>query len=141
MKEKHRYYWQDIINLIVFYTVFMCFVVAFIFGIVNCIKGKLDVWSVVGRFGLIVLMSAPYLIKKIFKITFSRVVTVAFYLIMFFSGFMGEILKFNQNSGWSMFIHFMFGAVVSVLSIYILNQTVYKKDNHYQNKHSAVYQP
>ena len=48
---------------------------------------------------------------------------------MFVSAFLGVELRFYaQIAMWDILVHFLMGMLVAVLSIYILNVTVYKKD-------------
>lgn len=134
MKEKHKYHIADIANLIIFYTIFTCFVVALILGVVDFAKGNIEIHKVLFRVSFVFLMTVPYLIKKIFKVTFSRVTSSVFYVYMFVSAFLGNVLEFyNKIAAWDMIIHFLMGAVLAVLSIYILNYTIYKKDKSRHN--------
>lgn len=137
MKEKFKYHIADIANLIIFYSVFMCFFVALIIGIVNFAKGELALSKLLFRVAFVFLMFVPFAIKKIFKITFSRVASSTFYLYMFFAAFIGNVLEvYATFAPWDMIIHFLMGAVLAVLSIYLLNLTVYKKD---RSKHNLAF--
>ena len=134
MKEKHKYHIADIANIIVFCCVFTCLFVGLVIGVVHFAQGILPVNKLIYRFTLTLLMCVPFLIKKIFKITFSRVVSSVYYGYVFMAGFLGVVLEFyHEYFWWDMFIHFLMGVVLSVLSIYILNYTVYKKDKSYHN--------
>lgn len=129
MRDKHRYHIWDIVNIAIFYTIFVTFLVACIMGVVKFVNGELTIDRVIYRFALTVLLCTPFAIKRIFKITFSRLVSTIFYLYMFFAGFLGGIINFyTRLFWWDILIHFIMGMVVSILSIYILNYTVYKKD-------------
>ena len=129
MREKHRYHMWDIINIAIFYTIFITFLVSCIIGVVDFTNGKLTIDRVLYRFALTILMCTPFAIKRIFKISFSRLVSTIFYLYMFFAGFLGGIINFyTRLFWWDILIHFIMGLVVSILSIYILNSTVYRKD-------------
>lgn len=137
MKEKNKYHIADITNIIIFYSVFICLFVASIIGIVKCAEGSLAVHNAIFRVLFVLLMSLPYLIKKLFKITFSRVVSIVYYIYIFLSAFLGNVLEFYiKIPEWDMFIHFLMGAILSVLSIYILNYTIYKKD---KNRHNITF--
>lgn len=134
MKEKHKYHIEDIANLIIFYSVFACFVVAFVMGVVKFAEGNLELHKLIFRASFVLLMMVPFAIKKIFKVTFSRVTSSVYYVFMFISAFLGSVLEFyNKFPAWDMIIHFLMGAVLAVLSIYILNYTVYKKDKSRHN--------
>ena len=134
MKERNKYHIADICNLIIFYSVFICLFVASIMGIVQCAEGTLQLHNAIFRVLFVLLMCLPYLIKMLFKITFSRVVSIVFYLYMFLAAFLGNVLQFYVRlPEWDMFIHFLMGATLSVLSIYILNYTIYKKDKSRHN--------
>ncbi len=134
MKEKNKYHIYDVAVLIVFYCVFICLAVSFIAGIVYFAKGELELAKVVYRGTLTALMSLPFLVKRIFKITFSRVVNIVYYVYVFLSGFVGVVLEWYKTvPGWDIVIHFLMGAVLAILSIYILNYTIYKKDKSRHN--------
>ena len=134
MKERNKYHIADIINLVVFYTIFLCFFIFLIIGVVDFFGGNLVLSKLLFRTSFVLLMCLPYIIKKIFKITFSRVVSIVFYLYMFLSAFLGNVLElYNTNPAWDMVIHFLMGLVISMASIYILNFTVYKKDKSRHN--------
>lgn len=129
MKDKHRYHMWDIINLAIFYSIFTTFIVSCIMGVVKGVNGELTIDRVIYRFALTILMCTPFAIKKVFKISFSRLVSTLFYLYMFLAGFLGGIINFYQRFfWWDILIHFIMGMVVAVLSIYILNFTIYRKD-------------
>ena len=129
MKEIHKYHIWDIINIAIFYTIFVTFLVSCVMGVVKFSNGQLTIDRVIYRFALTILMCLPYAIKKIFNVSFSRLVSSLFYLYMFFAGFLGGIINFyTKLFWWDILIHFIMGLVISVLSIYILNLTVYKKD-------------
>ena len=129
MKEKHKYHISDIVNIILFYCVFTCFVVSLILGVVDTIRGNLEVHKLCFRISFVILVCLPYIIKKIFKVSFSRVVSIVFYLYMFLAAFLGNVLElYRKIYEWDMIIHFLMGAVLAVLSIYLLNLTIYKKD-------------
>ena len=129
MKDKHKYHFWDIVNLVIFYSVFTCFFVASILNIVNYASGVTELSAMIYCLLFTVLTCLPYIIKKIFKITFSRVVSIVFYLYMFVSAFLGVELRFYAKiEVWDILVHFLMGTLISVLSIYILNITIYKKD-------------
>lgn len=129
MKERNKYHVADIANIVVFYCVFICFFVAFIMGIIDFAKGNLVLSKLIFRTTFVLLMFIPFLIKKIFNVTFSRIVSTTFYLYMFISAFLGNVLEFYQKyPAWDLIIHYLMGAVLAVLSIYVLNLTIYKKD-------------
>lgn len=137
MKEKHKYHVWDYVNIVVFYSIFICFFVASILGIVSCAKGELEVAPMIYRIVLTIAMCLPFVIKLIFKITFSKVVSIVFYVFMFLAGFMGVVLNYYRIfAWWDILIHFIMGLCISVLSIYILNLTIYKKDT---SKHNIVF--
>lgn len=137
MKDKNKYHLWDIINLTIFYSIFVCFAVALIIGIKDFIAGNIPLKDLLYRISLLILVCLPYAIKKIFKITFSRVVGIVYYVYMFLAGFLGVGLRFySRFEFWDIIIHFLMGACISVLSIYILNLTVYKKD---RNKHNLFF--
>ena len=134
MKEKHKYHIADVVNIILFYCVFICLAVSIIIGIVHFAEGNLHISRLIYRFVLTALMCVPYIIKKAFKITFSRVVSSVYYGYMYLSGFLGVVLEFYRTYvWWDMFIHFLMGAILAVLSIYILNLTIYKKNTSKHN--------
>ena len=134
MKERSKYHISDIINLIVFYCVFMCFFVALVVGTVEFIAGKLEVHRFLFRIAFVFVMCLPYIIRKLFKIVFSRVTTIIFYIYMFLAAFLGIVLRFYDTVAvWDMVIHFLMGIVLSVFAIYILNYTIYKKDKSRHN--------
>lgn len=137
MKEKNKYHFWDIINLTIFYSIFLCFLVTLILGIIDYAKGLLPIKEVVYRISFLLLMCIPFAVKKIFKVSFSRVVGIVFYIYLFLASFCGVCLKFySRIECWDMIIHFLMGVCLSVLSIYILNLTVYKKD---RNKHNMFF--
>ena len=137
MKEKHRYHVWDYVNIVVFYSIFILFLVASIMGIVQLSKGQIEAKDLIYRVSLTLLMCVPFLVKKIFRITFSRVVSIVYYLYMFLAGFLGVVLSFYVKvEWWDILIHFLMGLAVSVLSIYVLNLTVYKKDT---SKHNLFF--
>lgn len=137
MKEKNRYHFWDIVNLTIFYAIFLCFFVSIILGIKDVAGGVLPLKELIYRISHLLLMCVPYLIKKIFKVSFSRVVGIVYYVYMFLAGFLGVELNFySKYEIWDIIIHFLMGAIISVLSIYILNATVYKKD---RNKHNLFF--
>lgn len=137
MKEKNKYHIWDIINLTVFYSVFICFLVSVILGIKDFIQGSLPWVPMLQRILLLALMCLPFLIKTIFKISFSKVVTIVYYIFMFISGFLGIALSFyGKIKWWDMLAHFLMGACVAVFSIYILNFTIYRKD---RSKHNLFF--
>ena len=106
----------------------ICFIIFAISGIIGVIDGTLEVYKLLFRLAFVILMFVPYAIKKIFRVTFSRITSSVFYLFMFFSAFLGSVLEFYRRFyEWDMIIHFIMGALISVLSIYILNLTIYKK--------------
>lgn len=128
MKEKHKYHISDIANIVIFYSVLICFIVFAIKGIIGVIDGGLEVYKLLFRLAFVILMFVPFAIKNTFRVTFSRVTTIAFYVFMFLSAFLGNVLEFYRKfSEWDMLIHLLMGVLISVLSIYILNLTVYKK--------------
>ena len=134
MKERSKYHIADIANLIIFYTVFICLFVTLIMGIVGKIEGTLETNKLIYRISLTLLMCVPFLIKKLFKITFSKVVSSIYYIYMFLAGFVGTVLEVYRTwAGWDMVIHFLMGLVISILSIYVLNYTIYKKDKSRHN--------
>lgn len=129
MKAKHKYHFWDIFNLVIFYSVFCCFFVASILAIKNFIAGSIEVSVLIYSLLFNVLVCVPFFIKKIFRVNFSPVVSIVFYLYMFVSAFLGVELRFYaQIAMWDILVHFLMGMLVAVLSIYILNVTVYKKD-------------
>ncbi|MBE7074643.1 MAG: hypothetical protein E7376_01515 [Clostridiales bacterium] len=135
MKEKHRYHFWDFVNLTIFYSVFICFLVSLIIGIVEFGRGNLAISKLIYRFVLLLLLCVPFLVKKLFKISFSCVVGIVYYAYMFLAGFLGVVLElYVKLSFWDMIIHFLMGMCVAVLSIYVLNVTVYKKDRSRHNK-------
>ena len=137
MKEKSKYHIYDIVNIIVFYCTFLTFFVSLVVGIVELTRGQETGERVLYIALLTLAMAIPYAIKKIFKITFSRVVSIVFYCYMFLSGFLGVVLElYRKVPGWDMFIHFIMGAILAVLSVYILNYTIYKKD---KSKHNLFF--
>ena len=137
MKENNKYHYWDIINLTIFYSLFVCFIVTLILGIVDYTRGVLPLKEVLYRISFLILICVPYAIKKIFKVSFSRVVSIVYYIYLFLASFCGVCLKFYVRfECWDMIIHFLMGACLSVLSIYILNLTVYKKD---RNKHNLFF--
>ena len=137
MKEKNKYHIWDIINLTVFYSVFICFLVSVILGIKDFIQGSLPWVPMLQRILLLALMCLPFLIKTIFKISFSKVVTIVYYLFMFISGFLGIALSFyGKIEWWDELAHFLMGVIVAVFSIYILNFTIYRKD---RSKHNLFF--
>lgn len=134
MKERNKYHFADIANLIIFYSVFICFFIAFILGIVNFIKGDLPLFKLLFRTAFLFLMLVPFAIKKIFKITFSRLTSSLFYVFMFFSAFLGNVLElYEKFASYDMIVHFLMGGLLALLSIYLLNLTVYKKDRSRHN--------
>lgn len=137
MKEKNKYHFWDIVNLAIFYSIFICFFVSLILGVKDFIMGNIPVKDLLYRISLVLLVCVPFLIKKIFKVSFSRVVGIVYYIYMFLAGFLGVGLEFySKYEVWDIIIHFLMGACISVLSIYILNLTVYKKD---RNKHNLFF--
>lgn len=137
MKEKNKYHFWDIVNLTIFYSVFLCLFVSLILGIIDFIGGSLPLKELIYRIALNILVCLPYIIKKIFKVSFSRVVGIVFYIYMFMAGFLGVELKFYKTiECWDIIIHFLMGACLSVLSIYILNYTIYRKD---RSKHNLFF--
>lgn len=137
MKEKHKYHIWDYVNIIVFYTIFACFFISSIMGIVQLAKNEIGVNILFYRISLTILMCLPYAIKKIFRVSFSKLTSSIYYLYMFLAGFLGVVLEFYSRLGWwDILIHFLLGLFVSVLSIYILNLTVYKKDT---SKHNMFF--
>lgn len=137
MKEKNKYHISDIINLIVFYTIFLCFFAFFVIGIVDFAQGTLPTSRLLFRIAFLFLMCLPYIIKKTFKITFSKIVSIVFYFYMFIAAFLGNVLDFYSTVPvWDLVIHFIMGVVLSIASIYILNYTIYKKD---KNRHNLFF--
>lgn len=135
MKEKNKYHFWDIINLVIFYSIFLCFLVTLILGIKDFIAGNIPFKDLLYRISLIILLCFPYAVKKTFNISFSRVVGIVYYIYMFLAGFLGVGLRFySRFEEWDIIIHFLMGACLSVLSIYILNLTIYKKDRSKHNK-------
>lgn len=135
MKEKNKYHFWDIINLVIFYSIFLCFLVTLILGIKDFIAGNIPFKDLLYRISLIILLCFPYAVKKTFNISFSRVVGIVYYIYMFLAGFLGVGLRFySRFEVWDIIIHFLMGACLSVLSIYILNLTIYKKDRSKHNK-------
>ncbi len=134
MKEKSKYHFWDIVNLVIFYSVFLCFLVSLILGIKDFAMGNTPFKDLLYRISLLFLVCVPYLIKKIFKVTFSRVVGIVYYIYMFLAGFLGTGLRlYSKLECWDIIIHFLMGMSLSVLSIYILNLTIYKKDKSRHN--------
>lgn len=134
MKEKSKYHVSDIINLIVFYCVFICFLVAFVYRTIDLIKGEVEIHRYIFIIAFIFLMCLPYLIKKIFKLAFSKITTTIFYIYMFLAAFLGNVLRlYDTTTSWDMVIHFLMGFVLAVFSLYILNYTIYKKDKSRHN--------
>lgn len=137
MKEKHRYHIWDYINIVIFYSIFLAFLISSIMGIVQITNGQIQAKDLIYRFLLTLLMCVPFLIKKIFRISFSRLVSIVYYIYMFFAGFLGVVLAFYVKiEWWDILIHFLMGLLISVLSIYILNLTIYKKD---KSKHNLFF--
>lgn len=135
MKEKNKYHFWDIINLVIFYSIFLCFLVTLILGIIDFVAGNIPFKDLLYRISLIILLCFPYAVKKSFNISFSRVVGIVYYIYMFMAGFLGVGLRFySQFAVWDVIIHFLMGACLSVLSIYLLNLTIYKKDRSRHNK-------
>ncbi|MBQ7884665.1 MAG: hypothetical protein IJ318_01035 [Clostridia bacterium] len=98
-------------------------------AIKNFIVGSIEVSVLIYSLLFNVLVCVPFFIKKIFRVNFSPVVSIVFYLYMFVSAFLGVELRFYaQIAMWDILVHFLMGMLVAVLSIYILNVTVYKKD-------------
>lgn len=134
MKERSKYHVADILNLIVFYCVFLSFVVAAVFGIVEFINGTLVMSQAIFRVLFIPLICLPYVLKKIFKVTFSKFASITFYLFMFLSAFLGTCVGlYSTVPAWDVFIHFLMGCLLAVYSIYVLNYTIYKKDKSRHN--------
>lgn len=134
MKEKNKYHMWDIFNLVVFYSIFVCFLVSLILGVKDFILGTIPFKDLLYRITLLILTCVPYAVKKIFKVSFSRVVGIVYYIYMFLAGFLGVGLRFySKYEIWDIIIHFLMGVCLSVLSVYILNLTVYKKDRSKQN--------
>lgn len=129
MKNKHKYHFWDIVNLAVFYSIFICFFVASILTIIDYSAGRTGLNTLVFSLFFNIALCTPFFIKKIFRVTFSPVVSIVFYLYMFVAGFLGVELHFySRIELWDVLVHFLMGMLISVLSIYILNVTVYKKD-------------
>ena len=134
MKERSKYHVADIINLVVFYSVFICLLVAFIIGTKDLIAGTLPLSKFFFRLAFLIVICLPFALKKIFKVTFSRVASTVYYLFIFLSAFLGNILElYNTTPAWDMVIHFLMGALIAVYSIYLLNGTIYKKDKSRHN--------
>ena len=137
MKERRKFHVADIINLVVFYSVLACFLLFLVFGTIDFAKGELQLSRYIYRYALTLLMFVPFAIKKLFKITFSTIASGVYYIYLFLSGFLGVVVNlYAKTAAWDVFIHFLMGAVISVLSIYILNLTVYKKD---RSKHNLFF--
>lgn len=129
MKSKHKYFFWDIVNLAVFYSVFICFFVSSIITIIDYVSGRAGLNMLIYSLFFNIALCLPFFIKKIFKVTFSPVVSIVFYLYMFVAAFLGVELHFySKIAMWDILVHFLMGMLLSVLSIYILNVTVYKKD-------------
>ena len=129
MKNKHKYHFWDIVNLAVFYSVFLCFFVSSIITIVNYVNGIVQLNMLIYSLFFNIAVCLPFFIKKIFKVTFSPVVSIVYYLYMFVAPFLGVELHFySKIEMWDILVHFLMGMLLSVLSIYILNVTVYKKN-------------
>ena len=129
MKNKHKYHFWDIVNLTIFYSAFLCFFVASIITIIDYIAGRVGLNMLIYSLFFNIALCTPFFIKKIFKVTFSPVVSIVFYLYMFVAAFLGVELHFySKIAVWDILVHFLMGMLLSVLSIYILNVTVYKKD-------------
>ena len=137
MKERQKYHIWDIVNISIFYTIFILFFSFCIIGVVDFVNGNLPVERMIYRFALTILMCVPYAIKKIFKISFSKLVSSIYYLYMFLAGFLGVVINlYAKLVWWDILIHFLMGAVIAVLSIYILNYTIYRKD---KSKHNLFF--
>lgn len=137
MKNKHKYHFWDIVNLAVFYSSFICFFVASILAIVDFSAGRTGLNTLCFSLFFNIALCTPFFVKKIFRVTFSPVVSIVFYLYMFVAGFLGVELHFySRIAMWDVLVHFLMGMLISVLSIYILNVTVYKKDI---GKHNLVF--
>ena len=129
MKSKHKYFFWDIVNLAIFYSAFLCFFVTSIITIVDFVAGRVGLSMLIYSLFFNIALCTPFFIKKIFKVTFSPVVSIVFYLYMFVTAFLGVELHFYSKIAiWDILVHFLMGMLLSVLSIYILNITVYKKD-------------
>ena len=129
MKENRKYHFWDITHLVLFYSVLVCLVYSAIANIIDFTKGLTDVLTLIAPLILIFLTTVPTLIKALFKIKFSRASDLAYYLYMFFAGYLGVVLKFYQTYvNWHILTSILFGLIVALLSIFILNFTVYRKD-------------
>ena len=137
MREKNKYHIRDFTSIVLFYLVFTCFFVASIMGIIDLVGGNINVGEVILRLVLTLLVCVPYIIKRIFRISFSKVVSAVYYVYIFLAGFLGIVLKFyRQIEVWDILIHFLMGVCLALLSIYILNLTIYKKDT---SKHNLFF--
>lgn len=137
MKEKNKYHFWDIINLAIFYSVFICFLVSLILGIIDFAGGDIPLKDLLYRISLLLLICVPYIIKKLFKISFSRVVGISYYIYMFLAGFLGVGLRFySLYEVWDVIVHLLMGVGVSLLGGYVLNLTIYRKD---KNRHNLLF--
>lgn len=140
MKEKHKYYVKDLFNLGIFFSVFVCFLVSAILGVNQTISGMLGPEKLIGRICLLMLCLLPFAIKKLFKVTFSRLVSCLYYIFLFLSGFLGANLEFYKNFElWDILVHFLMGVGLALLSIFVLNHTIYKHGNKHNFTFTAIF--
>lgn len=130
MKKRKLYYLEDVLNLVFFYSVFVTLLVTDILSIINCCKLECSWQSPVFFSLMLLVMVVPYIIKKLFRVKISRILTCCFYFIIFASAFLGrEIGLYSKISEYDTILHFLCGVYVGMCGISVfllLNKGNYK---------------
>lgn len=130
MKKRKLYYLEDILNLIFFYSIFLTILVSTIVDLTGMTNGNFNWKKLIFDIFVIIALILPYLFKKMFKITISKIITCCFYLIIFLSAFLGRTLNlYSKIPEFDTILHFLCGMYVAFFGITIfllLNKGNYK---------------
>ena len=130
MKKRKLYYLEDILNLIFFYSIFATLLAVAIIKTVEFCNGSLAWQKLLFDWLMVVLMIVPYLVKKIFRLKISRILTCLFYFIIFASAFLGRTIGlYSMWSEYDTLLHFLCGIYAGIFGaslFMLLNKGNYK---------------
>ena len=109
-----------IIEIIVFFAIIACFLFALIYFLIFMPEKNFAV-QLTMRLIVFPIMLLPFLISKIFKITFPSLICIAFYLFMLISMFLGSFMGLYQILPFYDFIvHVISGVLFGLISLCLL---------------------
>ncbi len=124
----------NVINLMLFVGVVVMFIISLGFCIRDMVMStnKSDfVVPLLQRILAIIVVFIPFLLKKIFKISFPKLATSVYYLFLFLSIYLGTFIGlYTKTEAWDMIVHFLSGLVFGFFAMFLVNMlTTKNKEN------------